>query len=117
MGVPNRQAAHTLQEYLDTLDNAFSGGFFFSGRRRGAHLHRTQGWRLIKAAFEKTVLSGGYGELGVHTLRKTFARLVYSALNHDLVKTTHAMRHASISTTVQHLSFREEEVDAKILSM
>jgi integrase len=99
----HKQAAAGLQEYLDTLEENSGEGFVFRGRRFGTRLHRTQGWRLIKAAFEKAGISGGYGETGVHTLRKTFARLVYSALNHDLVKTAYAMRHASVSTTVQYL--------------
>jgi integrase len=58
---------------------------------------------------------GAPGEIGAHTLRKTFARLIYTALDHDLVRTSYAMRHASVSTTNQYLSFREEEVDAAIL--
>ena len=106
----HREAAQALQDYLDSLVANSPSGYVFPGRRRGTHLHRTQGWRLLKAAFEAVGLSGGYGELGAHSLRKTFAGNIYSALNHDLVRTARAMRHASVSTTVQYLSFREEEV-------
>ena len=58
---------------------------------------------------------GSPGELGAHTLRKTFAPLIYSALDNDFVRTSYAMRHASVLTTVQYLSFWKEEVDAAIL--
>ena len=111
------QAATALQEYLDSLPDRSPNAFLFPGRKPGTRLNRVQGWRAIKAAFESAGLIGAPGELGTHTLRKTFARLIYSALSHDLVRTSYAMRHASVSTTVQYLSFREEEVDAAILRM
>ena len=60
---------------------------------------------------------GTPGEIGAHTLRKTFARLIYAALDHDLVRTCYAMRHASMATTVEYLYFREEEVDRAILAL
>ena len=80
-------------------------------------MHRSQGWRLIKDIFEQVGLEGGFGELGAHVLRKTFARLIYTALGHDLVRTSYAMRHRSVATTVAYLSFREEEVDRAILNI
>ena len=80
-------------------------------------MDQSQGWRVIKEIFEEAGLDGGYGELGAHVLRKTFCRLIYSALRHDLVKTAYAMRHALVSATIQYLSFKEEEVDAAILAI
>jgi integrase len=56
-------------------------------------------------------------EIGSHTLRKTFARLLYAALGHDLVRTSYALRHRSVATTVAYLSFHEEEVDAAIIEI
>lgn len=111
------QAAAILQEYLDTLRNRSPNAYLFPGRRSGTRLHRIAGWRAVKSAFDRAGLYGASGELGTHTLRKTLARLIYSALGHDLVRTSYAMRHASVSTTVEYLSFREEEVDAAILAL
>ncbi len=98
------QAVSTLQDYVATL----------SDRRPGTRLSRTAGWRAIKKAFRIARIEGAPTEIGSHTLRKTFARLIYSALGHDLVRTSYALRHASVSTTVEYLSFCEEEVDAAI---
>ena len=91
--------------------------FLFPGRRLETRLSRTAGWRVIKAAFAAAGIFGAPTEIGTHTLRNTFARLIYTALDHDLVRTSYAMRHASVSTTVEYLSFREEEVDAAILGI
>jgi len=63
-------------------------------------------------------IKGATTEIGSHTLRKTFARLLYAALGHDLVRTSYALRHRSVATTVAYyLSFREEEVDAAIVGI
>jgi integrase len=72
---------------------------------------REQAWRILKEAFTANELEG---KLGTHA--KTFANRVYEALGHDLVKTQRAMGHANVNSTVQYLSFREEEIDAAILA-
>jgi integrase len=82
-----------------------------TGLRR--HLSREQAWRILKEAFTSNELSG---KLGTHAMRKTFCHRMYDKLNHDLVKTQKAMGPANINSTVQYLSFREEEIDAAILA-
>lgn len=111
------QAATALQEYLDTLPDQSSGTYLFPGRWPGTRLSKTAGWRAIKRAFAAAGIAGAPTEVGTHSLRKTFAQRIYTALGHDLVRTSYAMRHASVSTTIEYLSFREEEVDAAILTL
>jgi integrase len=82
-----------------------------TGLRR--HISREQAWRILKEAFSSNELSG---KLGTHAMRKTFANRMYDKLNRDLVKVQRAMGHANINSTVQYLSFREEEIDAAILA-
>jgi integrase len=74
---------------------------------------RIQAWRILQEAFAANELTG---KLGTHAMRKTFANRVYEKLNHDLVKSQRALGHANINSTVQYLSFREEEIDAAILA-
>jgi integrase len=76
-------------------------------------ISRIQAWRLLQEAFEANELPG---KLGTHAMRKTFANRMYEKLNHDLVKTQRALGHVNINSTVQYLSFREEEIDAAILA-
>lgn len=111
------QAAAAVQDQLDSLISRSPSAFLFPGSRRGSRLHRTQGWRIITDVFATAGLVGGLRELGTHTLRKTFARLIYSALKNDLIGTCRAMRHSSVETTIEYLSFNEEEVDSAILNL
>lgn len=111
------QAAGALQDHIDTLSDRLPGSYLFPGRRPGTRLSKTAGWRAIKRAFLAAGLTGAPLEIGNHTLRKTFARLIYEALGHDLVRTSYAMRHASVATTIKYLSFGEEEVDRAILTI
>ena len=76
-------------------------------------ISRVQAWRILVEAYQSNELPG---KLGTHAMRKTFANRVYELLKHDLVKTQRALEHANINSTVQYLSFREEEIDAAILA-
>lgn len=111
------QAAEALQEYLDGNPNRGSGEYLFAGRDRGVRLSKTAGWRALKRVFTVAGIKGAPTEIGGHTLRKTFARLLYAALEHDLVRTSYALRHRSVATTVAYLSFREEEVDRAMVGI
>jgi site-specific recombinase XerD len=82
-----------------------------TGLRR--HISREQAWRILKEAFTSNEFTG---KLGTHVMRKTFCNRMYDKLNHDLVKTQRAIGHANVNSTVQYLSFREEEIDAAILA-
>jgi integrase len=89
----------------------------FPGRRPRTRLSKTAGWRTIKRAFAAAGIVGAPTEIGTHTLRKTFARLIYSALDYELVRIIRAMRHANVSTTVEYFSFDEAEVNTAILAL
>ena len=107
----------TVREFLDAYPDRSSGDYLFAGRYRGGRLSKTAGWRALKRAFEAAGIKGAPGEMGSHTLRKTFARVLYAALGHDLVRTSYALRHRSVATIVAYLSFREEEVDRAIVGI
>jgi integrase len=62
-------------------------------------------------------VNGLSGQLGTHSLRKTFANHVYDKLGRDLVKTQRAMGHKNIHSTVSALSFCEAEIDQAILAL
>ena len=49
-------------------------------------------------------------------MRKTFCKNVFRYYNNDLLKTSRAMRHASVMTTILYLSYDDSEVDAGILA-
>ena len=83
--------------------------------RKGANrpISRVHYYKILSQVFNRNGLSG---KLGTHTMRKTFANKVYNKLNGALVKTARALGHRNINSTVQYLSFREEEIDDAILN-
>jgi integrase len=84
--------------------------------RKGVNrpLSRVQAYRILQEAYDTNGLTG---KLGTHSMRKTFANRVYEKLDRDLVKTQRALGHRNINSTVQYLSFREEEIDQAILAI
>ncbi len=87
---------------------------FQSKKGNNRAISRVQAFRILQDAFDANELSG---KLGTHSMRKTFATRVYDLLDRDLVKTQRALGHRNINSTVQYLSFREEDIDAAILAL
>jgi len=89
--------------------------FVFQSRKGGNRpISRVQAYRILQEAYDANEMTG---TLGTHSMRKTFADRVYEKLGHDLFKTQKALGHRNINSTVQYLSFKEEEIDAAILSI
>ncbi len=89
------------------------GPLFPSRKDPAQAITRVQAWRILEEAY---TANGLRGQLGTHAMRKTFANRVYEKLGRDLVKTQRALGHKNINSTVSYLSFREEEIDAAILT-
>lgn len=88
----------------------------FPSRFHGMRLTR---WRLNRLVKE-VLIAAGIGspeEHGTHTLRKTFARKIYTATGNDLNLTRAVLGHASVSTTQRYLEIDHEEVSRAILSV
>jgi len=84
-----------------------------SGKTEKRAISPMQAYRILQAACQACGVSG---QTGTHCMRKTFANKVYDALDHRLLKTQKALGHRSVNSTVEYLSFRQEEIDAAILS-
>lgn len=110
-----RAALATWLEEL-RLDGHMTDETFVFQSRRGPNqaIGRVQAWRILRRAFERAGLTGN---LGTHSMRKTFADRIYDRLDGDLVKTAQALSHRSISSTASYLTFRESEIDDAILSI
>ena len=112
------EAKAALEKWLTQLRVAgymTDTDFVFQSRKGGNRpISRVQAWRIIREAAAAHQLTG---KVGTHSLRKTFADRVYDALDRDLVKTQRALGHRNINSTVQYLSFREEDIDAAIAAI
>jgi len=110
-----REALATWLEELRSDGYMTAESFVFQSRRGpNQAIGRTQAWRILKRSFEQAGLTGN---LGTHSMRKTFADRIYDRLDGDLVKTAQALSHRSISSTASYLTFRESEIDDAILSL
>ena len=85
----------------------------FPSRHAGRALSRWQANRIVHAVFEKAGL-GSAESYGTHSLRKTFARRVYSATKYDINLTRAIMGHANIGTTQKYLHVDEAEMVAAV---
>jgi len=112
------EARAALAAWLDELGKFWelTGDTFIFQSRKGGNrsITRVQAYRILHEACDSCEMTG---KLGTHSMRKTFANKVYDALDNDLVKTQRALGHRNVNSTVQYLSFREEEIDEAILSM
>ena len=111
-------ARAALATWLEELrsDGYMTAESFVFQSRRGPNqaIGRVQAWRILKRSFEQAGLTGN---LGTHSMRKTFADRIYERLGGDLVKLQRALGHRSVVSTASYVSFREEEIDEAILSI
>ncbi len=87
---------------------------FRSRKGPNGAISRGLAWRILRRAF---AAAGVAGNLGTHTMRKTFADRIYHHFGGDLVKTQCALGHRCIESTAAYISFRQEEIDEAILSL
>ena len=113
---PKAQGA--LQAWLTALAAAgarLPSRYVFASRKGvNRPICRETANQILHDAYATNGLSG---QLGTHSMRKTFANNVYGKLGHDLVKTQRAMGHKNINSTVSYLSFCEAEIDQAILAL
>lgn len=71
-------------------------------------------WRIIKEAAR----AAGFAErVATHSMRKTFARVIYDRSRHDLILTQRALDHRSVITTSRYLESTADDVAAAILGI
>ena len=111
IAAPSSMGVSQLADYIKYV-KARPKQLNYASAGNGSATHLGMASFLAKAGLE-----GARGELGWHATRKTYARKVYEALGHDLVRTAYALRHSCVSTTIRYLSFNEADVDQIILGL
>jgi len=76
-------------------------------------ISRMHAHRLLRDAFDSCEMTGN---LGTHSMRKTFAKRVHQRLGNDLAKTQAALGQKTITATLHYMSFMQEEIDQAILA-
>lgn len=113
----HHEAREALAAWIDELEAAghadLRGYVFRSRKGENSPIGRIQAWRILNTRYEAGGLTGN---LGTHSMRKTFANRVYDRLGHDIIKTQRALGHKSLNSTAAYLSFREADIDAAIMA-
>jgi integrase len=88
----------------------------FGTNRSGADgMDRSQAFRTLVAACIACGIDAA--RISTHSMRKTFARRVYQASGHDLIRTQRALGHASPITTARYLETDSADLDRLILDI
>lgn len=114
--VPLSETARTaVTDHLATLAALPTGDTFVFRSRKGLNrpITRWQAYSIIKTL----ALSAGLDatRVGCHSTRKTYARGLYDASGHDLIKTQRLLGHANPMTTARYLDTCEAELDTLVL--
>ncbi len=112
------EAKKALTAWINQLakDTVLVANDFVFQSRKGQNkpISRIQYHRILKEAVQVNELSG---KVATHSMRKTFADRVYEALGRDIFRTQKALGHRNINSTVQYLSFKEQDIEDAILAM
>ncbi|WP_416151933.1 site-specific integrase [Salipaludibacillus sp. HK11] len=112
----------TAQIYINQTAPAMEDFLFKSRKGKNQPISRTQAYRILNnAAFSIGLVQRNengniiYGEIGTHTLRKTFGYHAYKN-GVDIVLLQDILNHSSPSTTLKYIGFTEEQKQAVYLN-
>ncbi|MDR1579123.1 MAG: site-specific integrase [Synergistaceae bacterium] len=108
----NATVKEAISEHLaKRLGFTLSEPLFLS--RKGGALSRSQAWRILKTA-GKTI---GIGNIGTHSLRKTFGYQVYKKTAGDLGLVQKLMNHSTSKVTLRYIGIDREVIDQAYLEL
>ena len=110
----NPKAREALMRWLVELGEVSCSAPLFPSRKGDRPISRVQAHRILKEAAAVNQIGG---KVSTHSMRKSFAQRVHKAVDGDLMKTQRALGHKSINSTVQYLSFDQQDVDDAVLAI
>ena len=114
----NPQAAEAVRARIEAMRQQGSVTaktvLFRSRKGDNQPISGVRAYKILREVPEESELSG---QLGTHSMRKTFANVVHEKLDRDISKTKKALGHKNISSTDSYLSFLQEEIDEAILAV
>lgn len=111
----NETARSAVETCLATMPVRPAGGTFVFLSRNGDNrpITRCQAYMVMKTLAREAGLDAS--RVGCHSTRKTYARGLYEASGHDLIKTQRLMGHTNPMTTARYLDTSEAELDTLVL--
>ena len=107
----NDMLKYSILEYYEYLINNnlfnFEDYIFKSRKGKNKSISRIQAWQILNDSAE---LVGIKGNIGTHTLRKTFGYWAYKKNNVDIFTLMKILNHSNISTTLRYIGIDKEEI-------
>lgn len=115
--VLNETARGAIADYIATLGRVPLPEERLFRSREGANqaVSRSQVHRILRRACSDLGLNTE--RVSSHSLRKSFARAVFDATGHDLVRTQRIIGHSSPLVTAQYLENTTQELDEVVLGL
>lgn len=109
----NKEVQECINEYLSSIDSIdLDSPLFVSRQGENKPMHRTRAHQILKEAFQ-----GMGGTVASHSMRKSFAKNIHAKLGNDIVKTSKALGHSSIITTVKYLNVFDDEINEAVMEL
>jgi integrase len=70
-------------------------------------ISRVQAWRVLNITYAACEITG---QTGTHVMRKSFADRAYQKFKGDIAKIAKALGHRNVNSTMNYLSFREDDI-------
>lgn len=98
-----------LKDYIAGIDS----NWLFPSRKGDGHITRVQAYRIINAAAKEV---GVPGQIGTHTLRKTFGYWAYQ-MGVDISRIQKLLNHSAPSVTLAYIGITKEELDQVYINL
>ena len=99
-----------LKNHIDSYTSGMSDErYLFKSERGDNYISRVQAWKILNRAAKEV----GIGEIGTHTLRKTFGYHFYKKTK-DVALLQELLNHSHPSVTLRYIGVNQDRIDEAI---
>jgi integrase len=109
----NNSAKQAILDYLKTRKECGMEEPLFCGRKGDKAIQRQHAWRILSEACEAVGITGN---IGTHTLRKTFGYHLYNKTN-DITLVQKILNHSSPSITLSYIGITSDIISNAYLDL
>ena len=109
----SESAKKAINEYLKTRQNVGQSEVLFISRKGNKAISRQQAWKIINDA---AATVGITGEIGTHTMRKTFGYHAYQS-GVDISLIQKLLNHSAPSVTLRYIGITQDQLDGVYLNL
>ena len=106
-------ARKAINDYLKTRQNVSQSDALFASRKGNGAISRQQAWKIINDA---AATVGIQGDIGTHTMRKTFGYHAYQS-GVDIALIQKLLNHSAPSVTLRYIGITQDDMDHVYISM